>query len=139
MLDGHSIDTLNTRWFRSQIEFVPQDNFLFNTTVLENIAYGLDTEYEKLGADTVMELAQEAAKTTKAHSFIMELPKGYHTKVGERGSQLSGGSDKGCPSRVQSFLAQRSYSLMKLQRRWIPEANVWYKKRYRALLKEGRL
>ncbi|KAF7562159.1 hypothetical protein G7046_g1999 [Stylonectria norvegica] len=71
--------------------FVSQDNFLFDTTVLNNIAYGLGTDYEKLGADTVMELVQEAAKVARAHSFIMELAEGYHTKVGERGSRLSGG------------------------------------------------
>lgn len=47
-LDGHPIETLNTRWFRSQIGLVSQDNFLFDTTVLENIAYGLGVEYEKV-------------------------------------------------------------------------------------------
>lgn len=47
-LDGRPIDTLNTRWLRSHIGLVSQDNLLFNTSVLENIAYGLGVEYEKV-------------------------------------------------------------------------------------------
>lgn len=47
-LDGHPIETLNIRWFRSQIGLVAQDNFLFNTTVFQNIAYGLTARFEKV-------------------------------------------------------------------------------------------
>ncbi|KAH7123470.1 putative multidrug resistance protein 1, 2 [Dactylonectria estremocensis] len=90
-LDGHPIQGLNTRWFRSQIGLVAQDNFLFNTTVLENIAYGLGVDYGRLSEGAVLDRVQEAAKLAKADLFIKALPEGYHTKVGERGSQLSGG------------------------------------------------
>ena len=56
---------------------------LFATTIAENIRYGKD--------DVTQEELEEAAKAANAHSFIMELPEGYETLVGERGTQLSGG------------------------------------------------
>jgi len=109
-LDGYPIDGLNTRWLRSRIGAVSQDNFLFNTSILDNIAYGLGHELDKVGylnmthrrnnpiADSkqlseaeIAKLVERAARTAHAHSFIEELPHGYQTKVGERGSRLSGG------------------------------------------------
>ncbi|KAF4636594.1 hypothetical protein G7Y89_g1486 [Cudoniella acicularis] len=90
-LDGCPIDELNTRWLRSQIGAVSQDNFLFNTSIYDNIAYGLGSELDKLSDTETMKLVEQAAKTANAHSFIKELPNGYHTEVGERGSRLSGG------------------------------------------------
>lgn len=47
-LDGHSINDLNIKWLRSQIGFVSQDNFLFNTSIYNNIAYGLGLQYNKV-------------------------------------------------------------------------------------------
>jgi ATP-binding cassette subfamily B (MDR/TAP) protein 1 len=47
-LDGSSVSDLNLRWFRSQIGFVSQDNFLFNTSIYDNIAYGLGVNYDKV-------------------------------------------------------------------------------------------
>jgi len=68
---------------RSQIALVTQDTFLFNDTIAENIAYGQN------GLD--MEGVEAAAKRANAHDFIMEMPQGYQTRVGERGGRLSGG------------------------------------------------
>ena len=62
---------------------VLQDVFLFNGTIFENIAYGVDHATE----DEVI----AAAKTACAHDFITEMPKGYQTMIGERGVRLSGG------------------------------------------------
>ncbi len=68
---------------REQIAFVPQDSYLFAGTVYENIAYGRP----HATADEIY----EAARAANAHDFIVELPEGYSTQVGERGTQLSGG------------------------------------------------
>jgi len=89
MLDGKSITSLNLRWLRSQIGIVGQEPDLFRGSVRENIAYGLGQEEGTVVTD---ELIQEAAKLANAHDFIMELPSGHDTDVGERGGeQLSGG------------------------------------------------
>mmetsp|Transcript_11552 Transcript_11552/g.29204 ORF Transcript_11552/g.29204 Transcript_11552/m.29204 type:complete len:599 (-) Transcript_11552:47-1843(-) len=87
-LDGNPIKTLNLRWLRSQIGIVSQEPDLFRGSVRENIAYGLGQEEGTVVTD---ELIHEAAKLANAHNFIMELPSGYDTDVGERGGELSGG------------------------------------------------
>ena len=74
---------LDVQWLRQQIGVVSQESVLFATTIAENIRYG------KEGV-TQAEI-EEAAKAANAHSFIKELPDGYNTLVGERGTQLSGG------------------------------------------------
>ena len=74
---------LDVQWLRQQIGVVSQEPVLFATTIAENIRYG------KEGV-TQTEI-EEAAKAANAHSFISELPDGYDTLVGERGTQLSGG------------------------------------------------
>jgi ATP-binding cassette subfamily B protein len=82
-LDGQDIRELTMQDLRSTIGLVSQDVFLFHGTVRENIAYGtFDAPLEKIIA---------AAKIAEAHDFIMQLPKGYDTIVGERGQKLSGG------------------------------------------------
>ncbi|WP_337885648.1 ABC transporter ATP-binding protein [Fischerella thermalis] len=82
-IDGIDIQQLNLRDLRRSIGLVSQDVFLFHGTVAENIAYGtFDATYEQIIA---------AAKITEAHDFIMQLPQGYETIVGERGQKLSGG------------------------------------------------
>ncbi len=82
-LDGHDIRQLRLGDLRRAIGFVSQDVFLFHGTVRENISYG--------SFDASLDEVIAAAKTAEAHQFIMELPLGYDTIVGERGQKLSGG------------------------------------------------
>jgi len=83
LLDGRDLRDITLSSLRSQISIVLQDIFLFNGTVAENIAYGNKTA-------TLDEIVK-AAKTARAHEFIMEMPEGYDTIIGERGVRLSGG------------------------------------------------
>ncbi|MEJ2747306.1 MAG: ABC transporter ATP-binding protein, partial [Anaerolineae bacterium] len=82
-LDGHDIRQIKMSDLRRAIGFVSQDVFLFHGTVRENITYG--------SFDAAMEDIIAAAKIAEAHDFIMEMPDGYDTIVGERGQKLSGG------------------------------------------------
>jgi ATP-binding cassette subfamily B protein len=82
-LDGRDIRHLLLEDLRGAIGFVSQDVFLFHGTVRENIAYG--------SFDASLDEIVEAAKIAEAHEFIIELPNGYDTVVGERGQKLSGG------------------------------------------------
>ena len=83
MVDGRDIRKLKQRSLRRHIGMVLQETFLFNTTVRENIAYGkLDATDDEIVA---------AAKAANAHDFLMALPEGYETQIGERGVKLSGG------------------------------------------------
>ncbi|KAJ1370038.1 hypothetical protein KIN20_031668 [Parelaphostrongylus tenuis] len=83
LFDEKDARELNLRHLRSQISVVGQEPILFNYSIRENIAYGM----EKASDSEI----QEAAKLANAHDFIVKLPKGYDTVVGERGSMLSGG------------------------------------------------
>lgn len=82
-LDGTDIRRLHLKSLRENIGMVQQDVYLFAGTVYDNIAYG------RPGADR--EAVIEAAKNANAHAFIMELPNGYDTDIGQRGIKLSGG------------------------------------------------
>ena len=82
-IDGVDIKDINLRDLRRQIGIVPQEPFLFNGTVAENIAYG------KPGA--AREDVMAAARAACAHEFIVAKPDGYDTQVGEKGAKLSGG------------------------------------------------
>lgn len=82
-IDGQDIRKVTRRSLRSKIGIVQQDVFLFTGTIFDNIAYG------KLGASR--EEVYEAAKKANIHNYIMSLPEGYDTFVGERGVKLSGG------------------------------------------------
>jgi len=82
-LDGKDIKGLNLEDLRKNIGLVSQDVFLFHGTVAENIAYAKPHESR--------EKIIEAAKLAEAHDFIIKLPEGYDTLVGERGQKLSGG------------------------------------------------
>lgn len=82
-LDGNDITNVTLHSLREQISIVLQDVFLFHGTVEENIAYGL--------GQATHEDVINAAVIARAHDFIMELPQGYQTLVGERGIRLSGG------------------------------------------------
>lgn len=82
-IDGIDIKDVKIEDLRNLMGIVTQETYLFNETIRNNIAYGRE--------DYPMEKIIEAAKTANAHNFIMELPKGYDTIIGERGTKLSGG------------------------------------------------
>jgi subfamily B ATP-binding cassette protein MsbA len=82
-LDGHDIRDVTLASLRAQIGIVTQETILFNDTVRNNIAYGQP--------DVPEEAVVEAAKAALAHDFILRLPEGYNTIIGEKGLRLSGG------------------------------------------------
>lgn len=82
-IDGQDVRDVTQDSLHAQIGVVPQDTVLFNDTVLYNIAYGRP--------EASRSEIEAAAKAAKIHDFIMELPEGYETQVGERGLKLSGG------------------------------------------------
>lgn len=83
-IGGTSIADIDTAWLRSQIAVVSQEPILFDGTIAENIRYAM-TE------NVSLEVVQDAARAAASHEMIMALPKQYETRVGERGSSLSGG------------------------------------------------
>ncbi|XEC92665.1 ABC transporter ATP-binding protein [Paenibacillus tarimensis] len=82
-LDGQDIKNMDLEGLREQIAVVFQETFLFSASIRDNIAYGV----KEAGMEEII----HACKLAKAHDFIMELPEGYDTVVGERGMGLSGG------------------------------------------------
>ncbi len=82
-IDGQNIAEVTQHSLRAAIGIVPQDTVLFNDTIYYNIAYG--------SAGAAREEVENAAKLARIHDFIVSLPDGYETKVGERGLKLSGG------------------------------------------------
>ena len=83
LIDGNNIKKVTIESLRAKMGIVTQETFLFNTSIAENIAYGLK--------DYPIEKIIEASKTANAHNFISEMPSGYETIIGERGVKLSGG------------------------------------------------
>jgi ABC-type multidrug transport system fused ATPase/permease subunit len=83
LLDGVDIREFRLEDYRALFGIVPQDAPLFNDTVANNIRFG--------APDATMEQIIHAARLANAHDFIMELPEGYHTLIGDRGVLLSGG------------------------------------------------
>lgn len=82
-IDGHDIRNLTLKSLRHKVGIVQQDVFLFAASIKENIRYGRP--------DATDEEIREAAKKAEIHDFILGLPQGYDTEVGERGTKLSGG------------------------------------------------
>jgi len=82
-IDGQNIAGVSKKSLRDQVGIVPQDTVLFNDTIRYNIRYGKPTATD--------EEVEAAAKTASIYDFIISLPKGFETKVGERGLKLSGG------------------------------------------------
>ena len=82
-IDGQDIRTVTLQSLRNAIGIVQQDVYLFVGTVFDNIRYGKP--------DATREEVIEAAKNANAHEFIMSLPNGYETDIGQRGIKLSGG------------------------------------------------
>ena len=83
LLDGEDISKLKLRWYRNQIAIVPQEISLFNDTLMNNLKYANPLAKD---IDVI-----NAAKAASADEFIKNLPRGYKTKVGERGFKLSTG------------------------------------------------
>lgn len=83
LIDGYDINKVELYSLRRQIGMVPQETLLFDGTVQENISL--------TNPDATVEEIVSAAKAAAAHEFIMTLPNGYNTRVGERGASLSGG------------------------------------------------
>jgi ATP-binding cassette, subfamily B, bacterial MsbA len=86
LVDGHDVRDVTVRSLRSQIGMVTQEAVLFNDTVRNNIAYGRP--------NIPQEQVEAAAKAALAHDFIMRMPAGYDTVIGERGMRLSGGEQQ---------------------------------------------
>lgn len=82
-IDGQDLRGVTLDSLREQVGIVPQETVLFNGTVYDNILYGR--------LDATKEEVEVAAKAANAHNFIMELPDGYNTKLGDRGMNISGG------------------------------------------------
>ncbi len=82
-IDGHDLRDVTIASLRQQIGKVTQETVLFNDTVRNNIAYGQP--------DVPMSKVEEAARMALAHDFIMKMPEGYNTRIGEKGVRLSGG------------------------------------------------
>lgn len=82
-IDGHDLQEFQLRWLRKNIAIVSQEIFLFSGSLRDNIAYA-----RQRATDAEVE---EAAKMAMIHDFIMSLPNGYDTDIGERGVRLSGG------------------------------------------------
>jgi ATP-binding cassette subfamily B protein/subfamily B ATP-binding cassette protein MsbA len=83
LIDGKEVNNYTLHSLRNQIGFVLQESFLFSSSIKSNIAYGRP--------NASMDEIVRAAKMAQAHEFIMELPNGYDTMLGERGMGLSGG------------------------------------------------
>ncbi|WP_298884388.1 lipid A export permease/ATP-binding protein MsbA [uncultured Phascolarctobacterium sp.] len=82
-IDGHDIRKVTLDSLREQVGIVPQETVLFNGSVYDNILYGR--------LDATREEVEAAAKAANAHDFIMQLPDGYETMLGDRGMNISGG------------------------------------------------
>ncbi|MFC3656500.1 type I secretion system permease/ATPase [Xanthomonas hyacinthi] len=83
LVDGHDLALADPAWLRRQLGVVLQENFLFNHSIRENIALG--------DPGMPLERVIQAAQLAGAHEFILQLPEGYDTKVGDNGAGLSGG------------------------------------------------
>ena len=82
-IDGHDIEDVTVSSLRTQVGIVPQETTLFNGSVYDNILYGR--------LEATKEEVEMAAKAANAHDFILELPQGYDTSLGDRGVNISGG------------------------------------------------
>ena len=91
LLDGIDVAKYNTQWLRSTIRLVQQEPVLFSGTVFENVAHGFLEKQRSLSWQERIELVKNACEASNAHEFIVELPKGYNTELGEGAGMLSGG------------------------------------------------
>lgn len=90
-IDGTDIRRFATRDLRELMGIVCQEPILFNDTVYNNITFGVDTSQPAPNGGTWEQAVEQAARIANAHSFVTDLPEGYQTVIGDRGSRLSGG------------------------------------------------
>lgn len=86
LIDGYDLRSVNLESLRKQIGVVPQQTVLFIGSVRENIAYGLPCATDQM--------VEESARAAHAEEFILQLPNGYHTLIGDKGVRLSGGESQ---------------------------------------------
>ena len=87
-----NLNTVDLKWWRSQIGLVQQEPFIFNDTISRNVEYGLiGSQWENESPEIKQGLVQEACREAFADEFINRLPLGYETQVGDAGIKLSGG------------------------------------------------
>ncbi|HEV8379691.1 MAG TPA: ABC transporter ATP-binding protein, partial [Tepidisphaeraceae bacterium] len=103
LLDGRGLREIRREGLRRHFALVQQETFLFNDSILDNIRYG--------HGEATMEQVIAAARAANAHGFITKLPRGYETKVGERGVRLSGGQKQRI-SIARAFLANPAILLL---------------------------
>jgi ABC-type multidrug transport system fused ATPase/permease subunit len=103
LLDGRDMRSIRRESLRRHFALVQQETFLFNDSIIDNIRYG--------HTEATMEQVIAAAKAANAHGFISELPRGYDTRVGERGVRLSGGQKQRI-SIARAFLANPTILLL---------------------------
>ena len=90
-LDGTDIRAFSTHDLRALMGIVCQEPVLFNDTVYNNITFGVDTSLPAPNGLTWDQAVEQAARIANAHDFITDMPEGYRTVIGDRGSRLSGG------------------------------------------------
>ena len=90
-IDGTDIRLHTTHDLRALMGIVCQEPILFNDTVYANITFGVDTTQPAPNGQTWAEAVEQAARIANAHEFISQMPEGYDTVIGDRGSRLSGG------------------------------------------------
>ena len=90
-LDGIDIRRFTTHDLRALMGIVCQEPVLFNDTVYNNITFGVDTTQPAPNGMTWQQAVEQAARIANAHQFIIDMPEGYQTVIGDRGSRLSGG------------------------------------------------
>ena len=90
-IDGVDIRSFRTHDLRALMGIVCQEPILFNDTVYNNITFGVDTTQPAPNGLTWSEAVEQAARIANAHEFIAQMPEGYQTVIGDRGSRLSGG------------------------------------------------
>lgn len=90
-IDGVNIRDFRTHDLRALMGIVCQEPILFNDTVYNNITFGVDTSRPAPNGQTWQEAVEQAARIANAHEFISQMPEGYQTVIGDRGSRLSGG------------------------------------------------